>query len=100
LVAVTLLLLPREVQLLEQLALQYQVRMSEILTAFAADLAAEQAVGDERYQLRSGGSNERTHADAWFQCNITRNGWDGPSGERWSFLSRFTTYATTKEPQP
>jgi hypothetical protein len=38
----------------EQLALQHQARLIDILTAFAADLAAEQAYGDERFELRSG----------------------------------------------
>jgi hypothetical protein len=80
LVPVTIHLTPHEVRLLEQLALDHDVRMTDILTAFAADLAAEHAEGDERHELRSGGSDERQFADAWFQRNRGPGGWGGDDG--------------------
>lgn len=75
LIGVTVYLLPEEAQALEQLAIKHRVRLVDILTAFAADLAGAHASSiDNRYGGRNGGSDEREFADSWFRRNVDPTG--------------------------
>ncbi len=89
LIPLTIHLTPQERQQLEGLALRYQVRVTDILTAFAADLAGSQW-GSSATGLRSGGSDERLFAENWFK----RNADPGWAGSRPQFMRRFDEEAS------
>ncbi len=79
-VPITLHLTPSEARALEALGLDHDVRMRDILTAFAADLAAANDHGGGDEGGRSGGSDERMYADQWFQRNRGPGGWGDDDG--------------------